>query len=175
MQFQIKVFLITLIVLGLGACANSLSVQSDFDTQYDLSSYKTFSVITPSLEEQEDEISINPILIKRIARSIESNLLDKGLSISDDSEASVRFYLGSKREIERSSDLGGFSYYSYRYFDSRDQRYIRSDNDEIAIRVYDNQTGDVIWYAFTRLKRPSEQYNQSSVDSLIGEILSSFN
>lgn len=175
MQFQIKVFLITLIFLGLGACASSLSVQSDFDTQYDLSSYKTFSVITPSLEEQEDEISINPILIQRIARSIESNLLDKGLSLSDDSEVSVRFYLGSKREIERSSDLGGFSYYSYRYFDSRDQRYIRSDNDEIAIRVYDNETGDVIWYAFTRLKRPSEQYNQSSVDSLVGEILSSFN
>ena len=114
-------------------------------------------------------------MIQRIARSIESTLLNKGLSKSDNSQVSVRFYLGSKREIERSSDLGGFGYYGYRYFDSRDQRYIRSDNDEIAIRVYDNETGDVIWYAFTRLKRPSEQYNQSSVDSLVGEILSSFN
>ena len=175
MQFQVKVFLLTLSFIGLSACASSLAVQSDFDTQYDLSSYKTFSVIPPSLENQENEISINPILIKRIARSIESTLINKGLSKSDDSEANVRFYLGSKREIERSSDLGGFGYYNYRYLDSRDQRYIRSDNDEIAIRVYDNETGDVIWYAFTRLKRPSEQYNQSSVDSLVGEILSSFN
>ncbi len=175
MQFQIKVFLITLSIIGLSACASSLAVQSDFDTQYDLSSYKTFSVISPSLENQENEISINPILIQRIARSIESTFINKGLTKSDDSEASVRFYLGSKREIERSSDLGGFGYYNYRYFDSRDQRYIRSDNDEIAIRVYDNETGEVIWYAFTRLKRPSEQYNQSSVDSLVGEILSSFN
>ena len=175
MQFHIKLFLITLTFLGLSACASSLAVQSDFDTQYNLSSYKTFSVIAPSLEDQESEISINPILIQRIARSIESTLLNKGLSKSDDSQVSVRFYLGSKREIERSSDIGGFGYYGYRYFDSRDQRYIRSDNDEIAIRVYDNETGDVIWYAFTRLKRPSEQYNQSSVDSLVGEILSSFN
>ena len=122
MHFQIKVFLITLSFIGLSACASSLAVQSDFDTQYDLSSYKTFSVISPSLENQENEISINPILIQRIARSIESTLINKGLSKSDDSEASVRFYLGSKREIERSSDLGGFGYYNYRYFDSRDQR-----------------------------------------------------
>ena len=126
MQFQIKVFLITLSFIGLSACASSLAVQSDFDSQYDLSSYKTFSVISPSLENQENEISINPILIQRIARSIESTLINKGLSKSDASEASVRFYLGSKREIERSSDLGGFGYYGYRYFDSRDQRYILS-------------------------------------------------
>ena len=80
MHFQIKVFLITLSFLGLSACASSLAVQSDFDTQYDLSSYKTFSVISPSLENQENEISINPILIQRIARSIESTLINKGLS-----------------------------------------------------------------------------------------------
>ena len=112
MQFHIKLFLITLTFLGLSSCASSLAVQSDFDTQYNLSLYKTFSVIAPSLEDQESEISINPILIQRIARSIESTLLNKGLSKSDDSEASVRFYLGSKREIERSSDLGGFGYYN---------------------------------------------------------------
>ena len=175
MQFKFKVFLVACLFLVLSACASSLAVQSDFDTQYNLSSYKTFSVISPSLADQEEEISINPILIQRIARSIESNLSNKGLSKSEDSQLSVRFYLGSKREIERSTDIGGYGYYSYRYFDSRDQRYIRSDNDEIAIRVYDNQTGDVVWYAFTRLKRPSEQYNQSSVDSLVEEILSSFN
>ena len=52
MHFQIKVFLITLSFIGLSACASSLAVQSDFDTQYDLSSYKTFSVISPSLENQ---------------------------------------------------------------------------------------------------------------------------
>ena len=175
MHLKFKAFSAAFIFLGLSACTSSLAVQSDFDSQYDLSSYDTFSIIPPSLNDQENEISINPILIQRIARSIESTLLNKGLSKSDDSQMSVRFYLGSKREIERSSDLGGFGYYGYRYFDSRDQRYIRSDNDEIAIRVYDNETGDVIWYAFTRLKRPSEQYNQSSVDSLVGEILSSFN
>ena len=124
MQFKFKVFLVACLFLVLSACASSLAVQSDFDSQYNLSSYKTFSVISPSLADQEEEISINPILIQRIARSIESTLSNKGLSISEDSQLSVRFYLGSKREIERSTVLGGYGFYSYRYFDSRDQRYI---------------------------------------------------
>ena len=84
MQFKFKVFLVACLFLVLSACASSLAVQSDFDSKYNLSSYKTFSVISPSLADQEEEISINPILIQRIARSIESNLSNKGLCKSED-------------------------------------------------------------------------------------------
>jgi hypothetical protein len=120
-------------------------------------------------------ISINPILIQRISRSLDTVLKQKGLSQSGESDMTVRFYLGTKREVERSSDLGGYGYYGYRYLDSRDQRYIRSEKDEISIRFHDAKTNDVVWYAFTRFKRPSDQYNQTGVDSLIQEVLTDFN
>ena len=38
------------------------------------------------------------------------------------SDMIVRFYLGTKREIERSSDLGGYGYYGYRYLDSTEEQ-----------------------------------------------------
>ena len=120
-------------------------------------------------------ISINPILIQRISRALDSALIQKGLIKSDQSDLTVKFYIGTKREIERSTDLGGYGYYGYRYLDSRDQRYIRSEKDEISIRFHDTKTDDVVWYAFTRFKRSSDQYDQAGVDSLINEVLSNFN
>ena len=175
MKSKNRLITLTFFLIYLTSCASSLAVQSDSDTQYVLSSYKTYKIISPSLEDKEEMISINPILIQRISRSLDSVLNQKGLNKSDKSDMIVRFYLGTKREIERSSDLGGYGYYGYRYLDSRDQRYIRSEKDEISIRFHDTNTNDVVWYAFTRFKRPSDQYNQAGVDSLIQEVLSDFN
>ena len=173
---KIKFKILSLIsLLGLTSCASSLLVQSDSDNEYDLSSYKTYSIIAPSLEDKEELISINPILIQRVSRSIDSSLSAKGLSQSDESDLIVRFYLGTQREIERSTDLGNHGYYGYRYFESRDQRFIRSDKDEISIRFHDAKTDEVIWYAFTRFKRPSDQYDQVGINSIVAEVLSSFN
>ena len=156
------------------ACASSPYIQTDSDSNYDLSSYKSFKVQLPDIEDTPELISINPILIQRIDRAIESSLEDKGLKGSEKPDLVIRFYLGTKREIDRSSDLGSYGYYG-RYFDSRDQRYIRSDKDEISIRFHDTRTDDVVWYAFTRFKRPTDQYDQAGVDSLINEVLSNFN
>lgn len=168
-------FFILVLSVILSSCASQIAIQSDFDSQYDLSSYKTFSIQSPSLEGQESELSLNPILIQRIERSLNSALQNKGLTNSGEGDLVVRFFLGTQREIERSTDLGGYGYYGYRYFDARDQRYIRSDKDEIVLRFHDKRTDDVIWYAFTRFKRPTQQYSQASVDTLVQELLISFN
>ena len=175
MKFKIKAFLVPFLFLFITSCASTLSVQSDSDSQYDLSSYKSYAIISPTLDDQDEMISINPILIQRISRALDSALDQKGLIKSDQSDLTVKFYIGTKREIERSTDLGGYGYYGYRYLDSRDQRYIRSEKDEISIRFHDTKTDDVVWYAFTRFKRSSDQYDQAGVDSLINEVLSNFN
>ena len=174
MKLKSKIFPLLLLV-GLTSCASSLVVQSDSDNEYDLSKYKTYSIISPSLDDKGELISINPILIQRISRALDSGLIEKGLTKSNESDLVVRFFLGTQREIERSTDLGGFGYYGHRYFDSREQRYVRSEKDEISIRFHDAKTNDVVWYAFTRFKRPGDQYDQVGINSLIAEVISSFN
>ena len=175
MKHKIKISISVAFLLLLTSCASSLVVQSDSDSQYDLSAFKTYSIVTPTLDDQEEMISINPILIQRIARALDSVLSQKGLNKSENSDITVRFYIGTKREVERSTDLGGYGYYRYGYLDSRDQRFIRSEKDEISIRLHDTKTDDVVWYAFTRFKRASDKYDQAGVDSLIQEVLTSFN
>ena len=46
---------------------------------------------------------------------------------------------------------------------------------EISIRFHDTETNDVVWYAFTIFKRASDKFDQAGVDSLIQEVLTSFN
>ena len=175
MKHKIKISISVVVLSFLASCASSLVVQSDSDSQYDLSAYKSYSIVAPSLDDQDEMISINPILIQRIARALDSVLSQKGLNKSENSDITVRFYIGTKREIERSTDLGGYGYYRYGYLDSRDQRFIRSEKDEISIRFHDTKTDDVVWYAFTRFKRASDKYDQAGVDSLVQEVLTSFN
>ena len=139
-----------------------------------MSSYKSFKVISPDIEDTPELISLNPILIQRINRAIGSSLENKGLELSETPDLVVRFYLGTKREVDRSSDLGSYGYYG-RYFDSRDQRYIRSDKDEISIRFHDAKSDEVVWYAFTRFKRSNNQNDQEAINSLIREAVSGFN
>ena len=105
---------------------------------------------------------------------LESSLEDKGLKVSEKPDLVIRFYLGTKREIDRSSDLGSYGYYG-RYFDGRDQRYIRSDKDEISIRFHDANSDEVVWYAFTRFKRSNNQSDQEAINNLIKEAISDFN
>jgi len=158
----------------MAACASSPYIQTDSDRNYDLSSYKSFKVQSPDIEDTPELISINPILIQRIDRAIESSLEDKGLKVSEEPDLVIRFYLGTKREIDRSSDLGSYGYYG-RYFDSRDQRYIRSDKDEISIRFHDAKSDEVVWYAFTRFKRSNNQNDQEAINLLIRDAVSDFN
>ena len=167
--------IILLLALSLmAACASSPYIQTDSDSNYDLSSYKSFKVQLPAIEDTPELISINPILIQRIDRAIGSSLEDKGLKVSEKPDLVIRFYLGTKREIDRSSDLGSYGYYG-RYFDSRDQRYIRSDKDEISIRFHDAKSDEVVWYAFTRFKRSNNQNDQEAINLLIREAVSGFN
>ena len=171
---MIKNTFLILAISIITACASSPNIQIDSDINYDLSLYKSYIVESPNLESTPESISINPILIQRIARSIDSSLETKGLKPSKTPDLIVRFFLGTKREVDRSSDFGGYGYYG-RYYDSRDQRYIRSDKDEISIRFHDAKSNEVVWYAFTRIKRSSNQSDQESINLLIEEALSNFN
>ena len=171
---MIRNIILLLALSIMAACASSPYIQTDFDSNYDLSSYKSFKVQLPDIEDTPELISINPILIQRIDRAIGSSLEDKGLKDSEKPDLVIRFYLGTKREIDRSSDLGSYGYYG-RYFDSRDQRYIRSDKDEISIRFHDAKSDEVVWYAFTRFKRSNNQNDQEAINLLIRDAVSNFN
>ena len=165
-------FIIGVIILLATGCATQLKIETDTDKVYDLSIYNTFSIESFDVIEEPSQISINPIMLQRVARSIEQSLLKRGFKKSSEPNMIVRFYIATEREIDRTRNYG--SSYRRGYFDDPIERYYQVDKDAITIRFHDAKTDEVVWYAFSRFKRSTGPKEQEEVNALVEEAISSF-
>ena len=167
-----KPFILIVILLFIGGCATQLKVESDSDKVYDLSSYSTFSIEAFDVIKEPSQISINPIFLQRVSRSIEQSLVKRGFKKSSEPDMVVRFFIATEREVERSQSYS--SWYRRGYLDDRNQRYYRVDKDALTIRFHDAETDEVVWYAFSRFNRNKAPKEQEEVNILIEQAISSF-
>ena len=170
-----KFFVILFISLICVSCSSLPKINSDHDNSYDLSGYKSYKIESPNLKDTPSQISLNPILIQRFKRAINSSLQNRGFFESSNPDMVIRFYLGTWREVDRSFSNDGDSYgvYGRRYFNS-DQKFYRVDRDGISIRFHDKSSDEVFWYAFSRFNRSSSISDQTSVNLFIERVLSEF-
>ena len=167
---NIFIFIISLLLVA--GCATKLKIETDSDKVYDLSIYNSFSIESFDLIEESSQISINPILFQRVARSIEQALVKRGFKKSTEPNMIVRFYITTEREIDKTRNYG--SSYRRGHFDDRIQKYYQVDKDAITIRFHDAKTDEVVWYAFSRFKRSTGPKEQEEVSALVEEAISSF-
>ena len=165
-------FIIGVIILLVTGCATQLKIETDTDKVYDLSIYNTFSIESFEVIEEPSQISINPIMLQRVARSIEQSLLKRGFKKSSEPNMIVRFYIATEREIDRTRNYG--SSYRRGHFDDPIEKYYQVDKDAITIRFHDAKTDEVVWYAFSRFKRSTGPKEQEEVNALVEEAISSF-
>ena len=165
-------FILIIILLFIGGCATQLKIETDSDKVYDLSSYSTFSIEAFDVIKEPSQISINPIFLQRVSRSIEQSLVKKGFKKSSEPDMVVRFFIATEREVERSQSYS--SWYRRGYLDDRNQRYYRVDKDALTIRFHDAETDEVVWYAFSRFNRNKAPKEQEEVNVLIEQAISSF-
>ena len=167
-----KPFILIIILLFIGGCATQLKIESDSDKVYDLSSYSTFSIEAFDVIKEPSQISINPIFLQRVSRSIEQSLVKRGFKKSSEPDMVVRFFIATEREVERSQSYS--SWYRRGYLDDRNQRYYRVDKDALTIRFHDAETDEVVWYAFSRFNRTKAPKEQEEVNVLNEQAISSF-
>ena len=167
-----KPFILIIILLFIGGCATQLKIESDSDKVYDLSSYSTFSIEAFDVIKEPSQISINPIFLQRVSRSIEQSLVKRGFKKSSEPDMVVKFFIATEREVERSQSYS--SWYRRGYLDDRNQRYYRVDKDALTIRFHDAETDEVVWYAFSRFNRTKAPKEQEEVNVLIEQAISSF-
>lgn len=167
-----KPFILIIILLFIGGCATQLKIESDSDKVYDLSSYSTFAIEAFDVIKEPSQISINPIFLQRVSRSIEQSLVKRGFKKSSEPDMVVRFFIATEREVERSQSYS--SWYRRGYLDDRNQRYYRVDKDALTIRFHDAETDEVVWYAFSRFNRNKGPKEQEEVNILIEQAISSF-
>jgi len=164
--------LVFLAALFLISCASTSKITTDSDISYDLSKYRTFNIEAMKLAEDVSQISLNPILAQRVHRSIVKELNLKQLKKSDKPGLLVKVLVGTEREINKSYESSSFMHSGYRWRDS-DTRYYKLDREAIAVRFYDANSSEVVWYAFSRLNK-SDNNDQESVDKIVKSMMKSF-
>ena len=94
--FSFRIFSLLLVTIFVLQSCGSVRVVSDYDTSVDFSKYKTFAFFKPGI----DKAKINDIDKRRILKAIEVNLLDKGLTVSDNPDLLVSIFTKSVENID---------------------------------------------------------------------------
>jgi hypothetical protein len=102
-----KLLSMTLVSLGLAACASGFKATYDSDPAHDFSSYQTYAWISenPMIVGATNRIP-NPLLEPRIMAAIEDGMTVRGYTTVDDPETAdfaLSFTVGSREEIKVSS------------------------------------------------------------------------
>ena len=100
-----KLLLLPVLLLVLTSCS-SVQVASDFDKNVDFIQYKTFAFYKAGI----DKVEISDLDKKRILRSIETQLVAKGFTLSENPDLMVSIFTKSNEQINVNQHNGGWGY-----------------------------------------------------------------
>jgi len=138
-------YILFLFILGLSfSSCNSIRVYSDFDSEIDFSNYQSFAFYKTGI----DKVEISDIDKKRILKSIEKNLIQKGMTISESPDLLVNISTKSSENIY--IDNSYYSpYYSgwYPYYYGRNYRRVSHTTSEgvLYIDIIDTKSKQLVW------------------------------
>jgi len=88
--------LLPLVLLFLVASCSSVRVTSDYDTATDFSNYKTFAFYKKGI----DKVEISDLDKRRILKAVETELLAKGFTKSENPDLLVNIFTKSRQKVD---------------------------------------------------------------------------
>ena len=137
-------YILFLFILGLSLnSCNSIRVYSDFDSDIDFNSYQSFAFYKTGI----DKVEISDIDKKRILKSIEKNLIQKGMVISESPDLLINISTKSSENIY--IDNSYYSpYYSgwYPYYGRNYRRVSHTTSEGVLyIDLIDTKSKQLVW------------------------------
>ncbi len=138
-----KLFTITFLISLILASCGSVRVASDYDSEADFSKYKTFAFYKSGI----DKVEISDIDKKRILKSIQSSLLNKGLTINENPDVLINISTKSSENIYIDNTFYSPYYTGWYPNYGRGHRQVAYSTSEGAlyIDVIDTKTKQLIW------------------------------
>lgn len=121
----------------------TIKVASDYDSEADFSKYKTFAFYKSGI----DKVEISDIDKKRILKSIQSSLLNKGLTIDENPDVLINIATKSSENIYIDNTFYSPYYTGWYPNYGRGHRQVAYSTSEGAlyIDVIDTKTKQLIW------------------------------
>lgn len=106
----LKIFLAMLFLLSIYACS-SITIKSDFDPEYDFSTFKTYRWATNEEVSPNDELSKYPLVKKRAIAAVDKVMATKGFTMVEGEEAAdvvMLIHAASKERMQVHNTGGGY-------------------------------------------------------------------
>jgi hypothetical protein len=143
MKNKINSILLTIIFsLSILSCG-SIKVASDYDSDADFSNYKTFAFYKSGI----DKVEISDIDKKRILKSIQNTLLNKGLTIDENPDILINIATKSSENIYIDNSFYSPYYTGWYPYYGRGHRQVAYSTSQGAlyIDVIDTKSKQLIW------------------------------
>jgi hypothetical protein len=163
-----------LAALILTACS-SISVQQDYDPEYDFSKLKTFGFIPLSSEAGIDQLSAD-----RLSNAIKTELLAKGYTLSEQADFGIALLFSSKTKTNVQSYGYGYGYGYYGrpgYGGTGHVDVTQYEEGTLVIDFVDMKENKLVWRGIgsgALSQSPSVEERTQRVNNAVNQILAQF-
>ena len=181
----------TFAVALLAAClfilwgCSSFSYKTDFDPSIDFSGYKTYMWYTGKMPD-DDVLTANPLVKKRVIAGVDKALQAKGYSIGTENayDFVVIIHAGNKEKMQITNyggyGMGGYGRgwggYGYGGYGSTTDVY-QYDETTLVIDVYDASKKEMVWRGTVTgvvKENPNQEEQQKNIDTVVTKMLNDF-
>lgn len=158
----------------LSSCS-SVKVVSDYDTQVDFSTYKTFAFYKKGI----DKASVSDLDKKRIMRAIENELNKKGLVKSTNPDILVSIFTKSREKVNVTDNNLGYGFgwgYNPWFFGSTNLNINQYTEGTLFIDFIDKNNNELIWQGIGSgaMKMSNIDKKEERIKEFVSKIISAY-
>ena len=157
------------VLVAVAGCA-SLTVNQDYDSAFNFTSFRTFAIlpVTP-------ESGINDLDASRAAAALRSELTAKGYTESEDPTFNVAYYFGRQQHTD--VDSYGYGYGGYRGYGGGGVSVTQYTEGTLVIDFVDVATNSMVWRGTGQGildDNPSPEQKTAKINDAVAKIINQF-
>jgi hypothetical protein len=164
--------IVILAILVLAGCS-TISVNQDYDSEYDFLKLKTFGFIPLSSDAGIDQLSAD-----KLGNAIKTELLAKGYALSDKADFGVALMFSSKTKTNIQSYGYGYGYYGRPVYGGMGGVDVTQyDEGTLVIDVVDMAENKLVWRGIgsgTMSQSPTVEERTAKINKAVAQILEQF-
>ncbi len=171
----LSLIIVIVVAIILSTGCSSISVQQDYDPEYDFSKLKTFGFIPLSSEAGIDQLSAD-----RLSSAIKTELLAKGYTLSEQADFGIALLFSSKTKTNVQSYGYGYGYGYYGrpgYGGTGGVDVTQYEEGTLVIDFVDMKENKLVWRGIgsgALSQSPSVEERTKRVNNAVNQILAQF-
>lgn len=162
-----------LLFLLIFASCSAVRVASDYDKEVNFNQYQSFAFYKPGV----DKAQISDLDKRRILRSIESNLTNKGLHKSENPDLLISIFTKERERVDVYNNSFGYGWYWHPWYAGYHGSSVsRSSEGTLFIDLIDAKTNNLVWQGMgtADLHLSSVEAKEKRINEIVTKILSKY-